>query len=266
MKKLKWMLLLIVLCGVTALFVYLLKKDNTYKPAADDFYADYNVQYIRTDGYHEQLQYPIVKIIRSTSELTAYYNANKDNYYLERREKIYSDSTIGFLDACDKYDAEYFQNQILIMVLVQEGSGSVRHKVESVIIGADNTCTVNINTIVPETGTDDMAQWHILIEPQPNVNIASESDVIVYTDGINPESRPITAQDPGASVDNCIDKDSAILLAKQKVTVEYDEISANFDTEKNIWKITFYKSDVLGGDQSIIMTHEGKIIDVKYGE
>ena len=69
-------------------------------------------------------------------------------------------------------------------MLLEEGSGSVRHKVESVIIGTDDICYISIDTIVPEVGTDDMAEWHILIAPEADVDIASESDVIVYLDGV----------------------------------------------------------------------------------
>lgn len=135
--------------------------------------------YIRTDGYQEEVEYPVVKIIRSVSELNEYYNANKEKYDLERKDEVYSDTTIGFLDACDKYDETYFENQILIMVLLEEGSGSVRHKVDSVKVGWDEKLYININSIVPEEGTCDMAQWHILIEPENGVDVANETEVIV---------------------------------------------------------------------------------------
>ena len=135
--------------------------------------------YIRTDGYQEEVEYPVVKIIRSVSELNEYYNANKEKYDLERKDEVYSDTTIGFLDACDKYDEAYFENQILIMVLLEEGSGSVRHKVDSVKVGWDEKLYININSIVPEEGTCDMAQWHILIEPENGVDVANETEVIV---------------------------------------------------------------------------------------
>ncbi|MBP3579940.1 MAG: hypothetical protein J6K12_01695, partial [Clostridia bacterium] len=82
---------------------------------------------------------------------------------------------------CDKYDEEYFESQILLIVLLEEGSGSVRHKVERVANGADGI-TVDITTIVPEIGTCDMAEWHILIEPE--VGFAEDADdVTVYIDG-----------------------------------------------------------------------------------
>ncbi len=33
---------------------------------------------------------------------------------------------------------------------------------------------------MPEAGTDDMAEWHILIEPEKDIAVANESDIVVY--------------------------------------------------------------------------------------
>ena len=344
-------------------------------------FIDFQTQYIRTDGYHDGVEYPIVKIIRSVDELNAYYNENKEKYSLERREDPASDSTIGFLDACDKYNAEYFEKQILVMVLLEEGSGSTRHNVDNVKLGSDGMLYVNIRSIVPEVGTCDMAEWHILIEPETNVDIASESDVVVYMDGVNPKTQPATVREAGnysnitlsiphdwkyetergnSSDEYCISfwpadqtegkikmwyytafgvcgtgleekeitvgeykawkgtydnkkvwdfisfkgmpgsyvamnegadkwwsqygdeamqilgsvklaegiltEQQVIDLAKKDVTVEYNQTSARFDTEKGLWTVSFSKKNAAGGDQVFTITHEGKIIDVEYGE
>lgn len=58
----------------------------------------------------------------------------------------------------------------------------------------------------------------------------------------------------------------AIDLAKKDVTVEYNQTSARFDTEKGLWTVSFSKKNTAGGDQVFTITHEGKIIDVEYGE
>ncbi|MBO5968646.1 MAG: hypothetical protein J6S14_09135 [Clostridia bacterium] len=372
------------------------KGDGTYKPTdevlgigvlpdsmrvPDGSPVDYDVQYIRTNGYHEDVKYPVVKVIRSVDELNNYYNANKDKYDLGRHEKVYSDTTIGFLDACDKYDEAYFEKQSLIIVLLEEGSGSVRHKVESVIMGTDNVCYINIDSIVPEVGTDDMAEWHILIEPEQDITVPSESDVIVYLDGVNPKTQPNTVYESGAYsnitltipynwnyeiergnnaneycitfwpadqtegkikmwyytafgvcgtgleekeitvgeyeawqgtydnkkvwdfisfrgmpgsyvamnegadkwwsqygdeamqilssvkiADNILTEQQIIDLAKKEVTVEYNQTSARFDTEKGLWTVSFSKKNTAGGNQDFTVTHEGKIINVEYGE
>ena len=160
-------------------------------------FVDFVPQYIRTNGYHKDVEYPVVKIIRSVDGLKAYYNASKDKYDLERKDKVYSDTTIGFLDACDKYNEAYFEKQILVMVLLEEGSGSNRHNVDNVKLGSDGKLYISIRSIIPEVGTSDMAAWHILIEPEADIDVASESDVIVYLDGVNPKIQSTTARESG---------------------------------------------------------------------
>ncbi len=130
-----------------------------------------DIQYIRTNGDTE-LVYPRTVKITSYDELMDYYDSSKELFDLERKTTVYSDTTIGFLDACDTYTAEWFEENDLIMAVLQEGSGSIRHKVTSVTlrtenlsdITSDNTrLQINIQTIMPEVGTCDMAQWHIMI-------------------------------------------------------------------------------------------------------
>ena len=344
-------------------------------------FIDFVPQYIRTNGYHEDVEYPVVKIIRSVEELNAYYNENKERYDLERNDKVYSDTTIGFLDACDKYTAGYFEDQILVMVLLEEGSGSIRHNVDNVKHGSDGKLYISIRRDVPEVGTDDMAEWHILIEPEKDITVASESNVIVYLDGVNPKTQPTTVYESGSYsnitltiphdweyetergnspdeycisfwpadqtegkikmwyytafgvcgtgleekeitvgeykawqgtydnkkvwdfisfrgmagsyvamnegadkwwsqygdeamqilnsakiAENILTEQQIIDLAKKDVTVEYNQTSARFDTEKGLWTVSFSKKNTAGGDQVFTITHEGKIIDVEYGE
>lgn len=146
----------------------------------------FDAQYIRTDGYHEDARYPAVKLIRSVRELNEYYEANKEKYSLGRNGNVSLDTTIGFLDACDRYDDTYFEDHILVMVLLEEGSGSNRHKVRSVYMSAGGRCCICIDRIVPEARTCDMAEWHILIELEAGIEIEKESDITVFVDGIDP--------------------------------------------------------------------------------
>ncbi|MGI6510154.1 MAG: hypothetical protein ACOX1L_06225 [Erysipelotrichaceae bacterium] len=158
------------------------KNAGSYKPDDDvvgfepnsedvDDGTEFSVQYIRTDGYHEDAIYPVIKIIRSANELNEYYQQNKEKYNL--------DSTSGFNSACKKYDDNYFNNQILIIVLLEEGSGSNRHEVKSLTYLDDGSLTINIERTIPEIGTCDMAQWHLLIEPAKGISIDDESKVSV---------------------------------------------------------------------------------------
>ena len=158
-----------------------------YVNNADTYTRDcfFDAQYIRTNGYMEEMEYPVVRIIRSTDELNAYYEEYKDQYYLERREQIFSDTTIGFLDACDRYDEDYFKDQILILVLLEEGSGSIRHEVSGLSLTerkGERILHISIQSIVPEVGTDDMAQWHLMIEPEEGLDVEDESRITVGWD------------------------------------------------------------------------------------
>ncbi len=344
-------------------------------------FVDFGVQYVRTNGYHEDVEYPVVKIIRSVEELNEYYENTKDKYDLGRKENVYADTTIGFLDACDKYDEAYFEEQILVMVLLEEGSGSIRHNVDNVKLGTDGKLYVSIRTISPEVGTADMAEWHILIEPEENVDVKSEDDVVVLINGTNPKTQPSVVREGGIysnialtvpydweyqtvrgedSIDYCIEfwpegqtsgkiqvwyydafgvcgtgleeekitiagyeankgtydnKDlwdfisligmpgkyvimnlgaevwwgeygveameilesmrvaegiinraEAIAIAEKNVTVKYDQTHADFDTEKGLWNVSFSQQLAAGGNQDFVITHEGKIVDVIFGE
>ena len=131
---------------------------------------DFKVQYIRTnassyDGDNDNLLW-----ITSVEELNDYYEQNKDKYYLESIENPSSDQTIGFVDAVKKYDEAFFEKNDLILVVLEEPSGSNRHEVTSVDLFASLLDRIayfiqpNIKRIIPEVGTCDMANWHIIIE------------------------------------------------------------------------------------------------------
>lgn len=155
-------------------------KDSDSLPRTEA--CKFKAQYSRTNGYHEGVEYPIVKIIRSVDELKAYYEANQGRYHLGRKDAAYANEPIGFLDACDRYDEAYFEEQMLILVLLEEGSGSVRHEVKSVELTEEDgktQMTIRIDSITPDICTDDMAEWHIFIEPEKGVDIGNEEDVIV---------------------------------------------------------------------------------------
>ena len=141
-------------------------------------------QYIRTNGYSEGVLYPSVRIIDSLQELKDYYNTWHEVFDLERKEKVYSDTTIGFLDACDQYDETFFEKNYLIFVLLEEGSGSIRHEVRSVQQTTDKKISISVDRKVPEVGTSDMAEWHIILELSRDVLIENSIDTYLYVDGL----------------------------------------------------------------------------------
>lgn len=142
-------------------------------------------QYIRTNGgYEAKVIYPCVRIIHSLQELNDYYETWHETFDLERKDKVYSDTTIGFLDACDQFDEAFFEENYLIFVILEEGSGSIRHEVRSVEQTEDKKISISIDRKVPEVGTDDMAQWHIILELSRDVLVENSIDTYLYVEGL----------------------------------------------------------------------------------
>ena len=144
------------------------EEEENGEAGREEKYLDFKVQYIRTDGYADGEDYPKTVWITSAAELEAYYSANRDRYDLESRDNPYSDQATGFLDAVGGYDDAFFEKHDLLFVVLEEGSGSVRHEVTGLkaVPAQDTGYTLQpeIERIVPEAGTDDMAEWHIVIE------------------------------------------------------------------------------------------------------
>ena len=124
---------------------------------------DFEWSEIRTDiMLGDNMEFPYTVIIDSKEKLAEYYNANKDAFYLERVEQVYSDLTIGFLDEADKYDDAFFEENSLIFVILECGSGSIRHQVTK-IESSELRTRITVKQIVPEVCTCDMAYWHIFV-------------------------------------------------------------------------------------------------------
>lgn len=136
----------------------------------------FSVQYIRTNG--ECGNIPHVTAVTSAQQLQKYYEDNKECFDLERRQQVSSDSTIGFLDACDAYTDSFFADNMLLLITLEEGSGSTRHKVTRV-----ETDAVYIESVTPEVGTCDMAQWHIMVAVPKSSAMNEAEDIRVIYDG-----------------------------------------------------------------------------------
>ena len=139
---------------------------------------------VRTDGYHEGVRYPSYTVITTNAQLEEYYAKNKDLYNLERRTSPpASDSSIGFLNAADKYDDAFFATHTLVLVLLQESSGSVRHEVTKVS-NDEGVTEITVRRDVPQIGTTDMAQWHIFVE-LPNTQVSpAEIRIVLDTNNL----------------------------------------------------------------------------------
>jgi hypothetical protein len=131
-------------------------KNIAYKNNGE---INFNAHYIRTNPIVPAVEYPSVIVISSKAEL--------EQYYLERYDVSaypYLDQSSELKDAIAGYVESYFQDKILVIVVLEESSGGIRHKVEKI----ENDGSIVISRLVPEMGTADMAEWNIIIELDNN--------------------------------------------------------------------------------------------------
>lgn len=89
------------------------------------------------------------------------------------------DEILSFEEACKTYKADFFKKRTLFICYIIDGSGSVRHKTESVRY-SDKTLTFNIKAEMPEIGTCDMCGRFLLIDIlTADINSANEYRVVI---------------------------------------------------------------------------------------
>ena len=171
---------------------------------------EFSAQYIRTDiksgGEYSKIHLsktPWVHVVDTREELDAYYAEYKDCFDLERKSAIYSDETIGFLDACDKYNDEYFEEHNLVIIFLHESSsGSIRHEITDVRKDDLGGWVISVDRLLPEERTDDEAGWHLLLEIQMGKIIDAKdtvslniNDVEISGAAINKSPVTVTSND-----------------------------------------------------------------------
>ena len=73
------------------------------------------------------------------------------------------DGSDEWLTHISSYDESFFQTKTLFLITFTEGSGSISHTVKTIAVSG-NTFYVVLEQYVPQVGTDDMADWIVLIE------------------------------------------------------------------------------------------------------
>ena len=106
--------------------------------------------------------YPQIAKINSAGELKDYYESNKGIYQFQ--QGYYSEASMAddVFENDGRYGEAFFAQSLLLFVILQEGSGSIRHRVEPARL-ENGLLAVRITRIIPEVGTADMAQWHIVM-------------------------------------------------------------------------------------------------------
>lgn len=140
------------------------------------FYA-FTAQYVRTDAAGDPKDFPAVLVLRSYEEFTEYIAAHREEYQLD----------LEFIPACSRYDEEYFAKNDLILIRLEESSGSISHEVTDVYHD-DDGWQIRIDRVTPEERTDDMAQWHILLEIQMGKVVNETSDINLVINSYTPVS------------------------------------------------------------------------------
>jgi len=119
--------------------------------------------YYRADlRNYADASYPGVVKILSVRELAEYYSNNRSKYQFN--VGYYSETSMADEVFSDNsgYDDEFFKKNFLLFIILGEGSGSIRHKVGSVS-PENGLLKIDIIRTMPEIGTMDMAQWHIVL-------------------------------------------------------------------------------------------------------
>lgn len=134
-----------------------------------DVYA-FQAQEVRTNKTNSVKRiYPVVTVIRSRQELEKYYEANSVNFSLDG----------AFTELMKAYDEAYFEAKDLILVLLEENSGSVRHEITGFkpLHNGEGDWQITCKRKVPEIGTTDMAQWHIFVEVE---KVVGQYETVVF--------------------------------------------------------------------------------------
>jgi hypothetical protein len=96
--------------------------------------------------------------ITGREDLDKFIDEGKAYYQFEQS---YGDNA-AFAESAGTYDDAFFETHALVVLFTTESSGSIRHEIASVRI-EDGALLVAVTAMSPEIGTDDMADWFIVI-------------------------------------------------------------------------------------------------------
>ncbi len=141
----------------------------------DTSHLGFSVQYIFT-GSKDYI--PKAILIRSAEELQQYFNENminengEESYYAER-----------FRTATQKFDEEYFKNQVLVIVEKGDPITAVYYDVNKVSKNSTGELEIVIESISPQAGDALSSGWHFFIEIAEDMNITGDENIKIILDG-----------------------------------------------------------------------------------
>ncbi len=111
--------------------------------------------------------YPAIHLIRSQEAMEAFCQQRKQEFCgfeaVEYQAGFYSDT--------------FFESRSLVVVMLAESSGSIRHNLLGIAFNPDGSICFEIERTVPEVGTCDMAYWYLFIEVD---QIISDERMVSY--------------------------------------------------------------------------------------
>lgn len=122
-------------------------------PPATENAIEFSVTPHKSTNTPSGIMFPQIRVINSVEHFNNYINEFDNEFSVER----------------EKYDEKYFEEKSLIVILLEEGSGSITHTINDLVMSEDGKLYVYIDVNVPEAGDCAMAYWHIFIEPNSNM-------------------------------------------------------------------------------------------------
>ncbi len=121
----------------------------------------FSAVYCRGNRQKEELSFGGLRVIGSTAEMDAY----RQTYWPSSSYDELLENGKTVTAQLDSYDTAFFAEHLLVIALVEEGSGSIRHEVVSCTTASSGS-EITIRWFYPNpdgVGTCDMAYWHIPI-------------------------------------------------------------------------------------------------------
>ena len=139
-------------------------------PSASARELEFKASYERSSYYNSSKEYPIITICKSKEDLKE-HEAKVKGLTVSKLCYVSENNDVNL----SKYNDEFFTKKALIVITLDESSGSVRHNVKKVVKD-NNEITIGIERKVPELGTADMAEWNIYIEL--NAEDVDKNDIV----------------------------------------------------------------------------------------
>lgn len=120
---------------------------------------EYEVYYVRNSLRSDDEVYPSANIFRSLEEWEDFYKEYPDG------AQIVPVNTKELNKVCKQYDEAYFEEHDLIVLMIDETSGSNSLEMKKVYYDKKNgQWQLTVKRHMAKGGSDDMVMWNILVE------------------------------------------------------------------------------------------------------